>query len=197
MVRPLTIVTFLILASAADAAVTRVEIQRRETFAGPGFGNSGSYERIVGRFHGELDPEHPLNKDIILKDHEMLDRMKDLGNQISTKASEAAVGIKSTVKSGVEGLTGAASDAATTLNEKAIRTSVEQLRTILAIATDELKTRPIVGAPATMTASVSIGGVALEIQVTLSESTAQQSALSEVETKRLLAACDINGVSQS
>lgn len=132
-----------------------------------------------------------------MKDHEMLDRMKDLGNQISTKASEAAVGIKSTVKSGVEGLTGAASDAATTLNEKAIRTSVEQLRTILAIATDELKTRPIVGAPATMTASVSIGGVALEIQVTLSESTAQQSALSEVETKRLLAARDINGVSQS
>ena len=65
MVRPLTIVTFLILASAADAAVTRVEIQRRETFAGPGFGNSGSYERIVGRFHGELDPEHPLNKDIV------------------------------------------------------------------------------------------------------------------------------------
>ena len=48
-----------------------------------------------------------------------------------------------------------------------------------------------------MTASVSIGGVALEIQVTLSESTAQQSVLSEVETKRLLAARDINGESQS
>jgi len=103
----------------------------------------------------------------------MLDRMKDIGNQISTKASEAAGGIKSTVKNGVENFTGVASDAASTLNEKAIRTSVEQLRTIIAIATEELRARPIAGAPATMTASVSIAGVSLEIQVTLSDSTSQ------------------------
>lgn len=104
----------------------------------------------------------------------MLDRMKDLGNQLSTKASETADGIKSSVKSGVAGLAGAASDAASTLNEKAIRATVERMRTILAVATDELKTRPIAGAPATMTASVSIGGVALAIEVTLPDAATKQ-----------------------
>ena len=39
-------------AAAADAAVTRIDIQKRETYAGPGFGSVGAYERIVGRFHG-------------------------------------------------------------------------------------------------------------------------------------------------
>ena len=64
MVHPIAIAALLILATAAEAAVTRVEAQRRETFAGPGFGNAGAYERIIGRFYGELDPEHALNKDI-------------------------------------------------------------------------------------------------------------------------------------
>ena len=62
----IALAVILVLASAAaDAAVTRVEVQRRETLAGPGFGNAGAYERIVGRFYGELDPAHPLNKDIV------------------------------------------------------------------------------------------------------------------------------------
>jgi hypothetical protein len=119
------------------------------------------------------------------KAFEMLDRMKDIGNQISTKASEAAGGIKSTVKSGVESVTGLASDAATSLNERAVRSSVEQLRTILAIATEELKARPINGAPATMTASVSIAGVSLEIQVALAESPASPSAASAAAPETL------------
>lgn len=115
----------------------------------------------------------------------MLDRMKELGNQLTSKASEAAGGIKSTVRSGVEGLTGVASDTANTLNEKAIRTSVEQLRTIIAIATEELKARPIAGVPATMTASVSIAGVSLEIQVALGESMASMSTDAEGEGRGL------------
>ena len=66
MIRHRTVVALAILASSfADAAVTRIDVQRRETFAGPGFGNTGAYERIVGRFYGELDPEHPLNRDIV------------------------------------------------------------------------------------------------------------------------------------
>lgn len=104
----------------------------------------------------------------------MLDRMKDLGNQLSTKASETADGIKSSVKSGVEGLAGAASDAASSLNEKAIRATVERMRTILTVATDELKLRPIDGAPATMTATVSLGGIALAIEVTLPDAATKQ-----------------------
>src|SRR5437868_4410453 len=51
--------------TAAEAAVTRFDIQRREVIPGPGFGATGAYERIVGRFHGELDPEHAMNKDIV------------------------------------------------------------------------------------------------------------------------------------
>lgn len=57
----------VLLASVAgvEAALTRIEVQRREPIAGSGFGNTGSYERLVGRFYGELDPAHPLNKDIV------------------------------------------------------------------------------------------------------------------------------------
>ncbi|PYM19722.1 MAG: hypothetical protein DMD78_23665 [Candidatus Rokuibacteriota bacterium] len=56
----------LLLASAAEAGVTRLEITRREPFAGgQPFGTAGAYEKVVGRFHGELDPAHPLNRDIV------------------------------------------------------------------------------------------------------------------------------------
>ena len=66
MVRTQFVVSLLIFVSTfSDAAVTRIDVQRRETYAGPGFGSAGAYERIVGRFHGELDPEHPLNKGIV------------------------------------------------------------------------------------------------------------------------------------
>lgn len=61
-----SVAAILIFVSGASyAAVTRVEIQRRENFTGSGFGNVDTYERIVGRFYGELDPAHPLNKDIV------------------------------------------------------------------------------------------------------------------------------------
>ena len=51
---------------AAWAGVTWIEITRREPFAaGESFGTAGPYEKIVGRFHGELDPGHPLNREIV------------------------------------------------------------------------------------------------------------------------------------
>ncbi|MBI4593229.1 MAG: hypothetical protein HY728_03360, partial [Candidatus Rokubacteria bacterium] len=54
------------LAATAEAAVTRIEITRREPFAGGhAFGAVGAYEKVVGRFHGELDPTHPLNTAIV------------------------------------------------------------------------------------------------------------------------------------
>ena len=44
----------------------RVEIARREPFAGgQAFGGVGAYEKVVGRFHGELDPAHPMNRVIV------------------------------------------------------------------------------------------------------------------------------------
>ena len=57
----------LIAASAsAQARVTRIEITKQEPFAaGQAFGNVGAYEKVVGRFRGELDPTSPLNAVII------------------------------------------------------------------------------------------------------------------------------------
>jgi hypothetical protein len=52
--------------AAAEARVTRIEISRREPFAaGQAFGTVGAYERIVGRFHGELDPGQALNAGVV------------------------------------------------------------------------------------------------------------------------------------
>ena len=56
----------LLLSTAAQARVTRIEILRAEPFAaGQPFGNVGPYEKVVGRFHGELDPAAPLNAVIV------------------------------------------------------------------------------------------------------------------------------------
>jgi hypothetical protein len=51
---------------AADARVIRLEITRREPFAGGAvFGRTGPYEKIVGRFLGELEAAHPVNRVIV------------------------------------------------------------------------------------------------------------------------------------
>ena len=57
----------LIAATAnAQARVTRIEITKQEPFAaGQTFGNVGAYEKVVGRFRGELDPKSPLNAVIV------------------------------------------------------------------------------------------------------------------------------------
>jgi Alpha/beta hydrolase domain len=62
----LAAVIVVLTAAAADARVTRIEINRREPFVGgQAFGSVGAYERIVGRFYGELDPGHALNAEIV------------------------------------------------------------------------------------------------------------------------------------
>src|SRR5215469_16418276 len=56
----------LLLAHSADARVTRIEISRQEPFAdGQTFGTVGAYEKLTGRFYGELDPKVPLNAGIV------------------------------------------------------------------------------------------------------------------------------------
>jgi len=62
------LVTIMIvgLVGLVDARMSRLEIIRREPFAGgQTFGEIGPYEKIVGRFHGELDLENPLNRVIV------------------------------------------------------------------------------------------------------------------------------------
>jgi hypothetical protein len=49
--------------STGQARITRLEIARVESpaFGGASFGESGPYERLIGRAYGEVDPQHPLN----------------------------------------------------------------------------------------------------------------------------------------
>ena len=68
MIRMLGCAGLVLIAAtaAADARVTRIEIVKREPFAaGQGFGSVGAYEKVVGRFHGELDPKNPLDAVIV------------------------------------------------------------------------------------------------------------------------------------
>lgn len=63
---PIVAILLLLCAAAAEARVTRIEVTRREPFAGgQAFGSSGPYEKVVGRFFGELDPAHQLNAGIV------------------------------------------------------------------------------------------------------------------------------------
>jgi Alpha/beta hydrolase domain len=58
----------LILSSCttAEAAVTKIEVTKRTPFAGgQAYGSTGAYERITGKFHGELDPKDPANAGIV------------------------------------------------------------------------------------------------------------------------------------
>ncbi len=59
------IVLALLLAApaAADARVTRIDVERVEspTFDGRSFGDVGPYEKLVGRVHAEVDPDAPEN----------------------------------------------------------------------------------------------------------------------------------------
>ena len=57
----LVLAVVLAAPSAADARVTRIEIERVEspTFDGRAFGDVGPYEKLVGRMHGEVDPDAP------------------------------------------------------------------------------------------------------------------------------------------
>ncbi len=97
----------------------------------------------------------------------MLDRMKDLGNQLTTLAGEAVDGVRSSVRERAESIADAAGSAASQLNEKAVRTAVDQMRTILRIATEEVAAKPVSEHPVTLTASVNLGFTALEMQVVL------------------------------
>jgi hypothetical protein len=65
MIRSLIFVVFLLLTGSALPEVTRIEITSQGPFAGgKPFGASGAYVRVAGRFHGELDPTHPSNRNI-------------------------------------------------------------------------------------------------------------------------------------
>ncbi|SED99181.1 hypothetical protein SAMN05519104_4931 [Rhizobiales bacterium GAS188] len=55
--------TVLVVSSAAQARITRIEIATVQTltFEGASFGATGPYEKLSGRVQGEVDPADPLN----------------------------------------------------------------------------------------------------------------------------------------
>lgn len=67
---PMRFVTLLLLftmfSAASPARVVRVEITSRADLQdGKPFGNSGAYEKIIGRVYFAVDPENPHNKQIV------------------------------------------------------------------------------------------------------------------------------------
>ncbi|MEO8144894.1 MAG: alpha/beta hydrolase domain-containing protein [Betaproteobacteria bacterium] len=57
---------FLLVFSLAGAEVVKIEITSQAPFAGgKAFDAAGPYVRVTGRFHGELDPTHPMNRNIV------------------------------------------------------------------------------------------------------------------------------------
>lgn len=97
----------------------------------------------------------------------MLDRIKDLGAQVATKANDAVGGIATSVKGGVGSLANSAGAMTVTLNEKAVRASTAQMCSILELALEEMKNRPIAERRVSLTATVNIGIASLEMQVHL------------------------------
>jgi Alpha/beta hydrolase domain len=50
----------------SEAVVERLEVLQREPFAGgAAFGKVGRYERVVGRLHFAVDPDHPANAPVV------------------------------------------------------------------------------------------------------------------------------------
>lgn len=97
----------------------------------------------------------------------MLDKIKGLGAQVANKASDAVEGITTSAREGVESLKNTAGTVTDALNEKAVRASTAQMCRILEIAMEEIKGRPLASRPVSLTASVTIGIAALEMQIQL------------------------------
>ena len=97
----------------------------------------------------------------------MLEKIKGIGAQVASKANDAVEGVSASVKGGVESLAHTASSVGDALNEKAVRASTAQMCSILEIALDELKSRPLSEQPVSLKTTVNIGIASLEMQIHL------------------------------
>ena len=115
-----------------------------------------------------------------LKDANMLDKIKGIGNQLTSLASNAVDGVTSSMKEGAGSISDAARAAASSLNEKAVRAAIGQMRTVLQIAAEELRQRPISNHAVTLKTSVDIGFTALEMQIVMDPVEGEQGHASEM-----------------
>ncbi len=108
----------------------------------------------------------------------MLDRIKELGGQITSSAARVA----GSVKEGAEAVGSQAGDAMSATRRKAAelgdragtaatREAVVQMRDMLALAAEELRARPIIDGPVTLTARVDLMLTALQIEFVLHPAT--------------------------
>jgi hypothetical protein len=104
----------------------------------------------------------------------MLDRIKELGGQITSSAAKVA----GSVKEGAETVGSQAGDAMSATRRKAAelgdragtaatREAVVQMRDMLALAAEELRARPIIDGPVTLTARVDLMLTALQVEFVL------------------------------
>ena len=104
----------------------------------------------------------------------MLDKIKGLSTHVVTKANDAVGGLTTTVKGGMDSFATTAGSMTDALNEKAVRASTAQVCSILEIAMEELKGRPLSNQRVSLTATVNIGIAALEMQVHLNPTDRQE-----------------------
>ena len=104
----------------------------------------------------------------------MLDRIKELGGQLTTSAAKVA----GSMKDGADTVAAQAGDALQATRRKAAelgnsagnaatREAVVQMRDMLALAVEELRARPIVDGPVTLTAKVDLVLTALQVEFVL------------------------------
>ena len=108
----------------------------------------------------------------------MLDRIKELGGQLTNSAAKVAV----SVKEGADSVATQAGDALSATRRKAselgdrastaaTREAVAQMRDMLALAAEELRARPISDGPVTLTAKVDLMLTSLQVEMVLQPET--------------------------
>ncbi len=123
----------------------------------------------------------------------MLNKIKDIGAQVANTASDAAKGITTSVKSGAESIANATVSATEAINEKAVKASTAQMCSILEIAIAELKARPMLDRPVSLTTSVNFGLATLEMQVHLSPEPAPPAPTAPPAQSAVATMPDLNG----
>lgn len=104
----------------------------------------------------------------------MLDRIKELGGQLTTSATKVAVSVKDGAGAVAHQAGGAmqatkrkASELGDRASTAATREAVVQMREMLALAAEELRARPITDGPVTLTAKVDLMLTSLQMEFVL------------------------------
>lgn len=98
----------------------------------------------------------------------MIPSLSKFKADVTAKTNEITDGLSSQVQQGVNFLTTSATNLADSINETAVRNSTAQMCTILELAVEELKKRPLSERPISLTSIVNFGVASLEMQINLS-----------------------------